>query len=99
MHVYTKRFTDGRAPGGSGGGADGEGRWSDEPARHLYSMIPEGEGPRGGERLPAPAVIREPASTQGPDARGEARGGAVELEYEETDAKAGAPDEWDDYWS
>jgi hypothetical protein len=92
MHVYTKRFS-------SSGGPDDEGRWSEEPAQHLYSMSPAGDGPRGGERLPAPAAIREPASTQGPDARGEARGGAIEVEYEETEAEAGVQDDWDDYWS
>jgi hypothetical protein len=81
LHVYTKNFVTAEE--------DGDGRWSDEPAQHLYSMIPAGEGERGGERLPAPAVVREPASTRGPGAMGEARGGAVEAEYE---------DEEDDYW-
>jgi hypothetical protein len=90
MHVYAKRFTD--------GGADGEGRWSDEPARHLYSMIPEGDGPRGGEALPPPAAVRQPGSTPGADARAE-RGASIEVEFEETEAEAGAQDEWDDYWS
>jgi len=89
MHVYTKRFFCGEG--------DEEGRWSDQPAKHLYSMIPDGDGPRGGEALPAPAVIREPASTQGPGARGEARGGAVEVEFDEPEG--GAEDDWDDYWS
>jgi hypothetical protein len=80
-HVYVKKFVMGE------GGEPG--RWSDEPAEHLYSMIPVGDGERGGERLPAPAVVREPASTRGPDATWEARGGAVEAEVE---------DEEDDYW-
>ncbi|MGZ6049316.1 MAG: terminase small subunit-like protein, partial [Phenylobacterium sp.] len=95
MHVYAKRFTGPDEGGGEGAG--GEGRWSDEPARHLYSMIPEGDpSPRAGEALPPPAVVREPASTQGPDARGEARGGSVEVEFEDG---AGADDPEDDYWS
>jgi hypothetical protein len=88
MHVYTKNFTC---------GSDGEpGRWSEEPAEHLYSMIPVGDGERGGERLPAPDVVREPFTTQGPGATGAARGGAVEVEFEdEGEEDAG----WeDDYW-
>jgi hypothetical protein len=81
LHVYAKKYVTGEG--------DDEGRWSEEPARRLYSMIPVGEGKRGGERLPAPAAVREPASTQGPDATWEARGGSVEAEYE---------DEEDDCW-
>lgn len=81
LHVYTKKFVMGQG--------DDDGRWSEEPAQHLYSMIPVGEGERGGERLPPPAAVREPASTRGPEATWEARGGAVEAEYE---------DEEDDYW-
>ncbi|HLZ74836.1 hypothetical protein [Phenylobacterium sp.] len=91
MHVYTKRFS-------TSGGPDGEGRWSDEPARHLYSMIPEGDpSPRAGEALPPPAVVREPASTQGPDARGEARGGMIEVEYDPPEGGADEPE--DDFWA
>jgi terminase small subunit-like protein len=82
LNVYAKKFVMSDENGGAG-------RWSEEPAEHLYSMIPAGEGERGGERLPAPAVIREPESTRGADARGEPRGGAVEAEVE---------NEKDDWW-
>jgi len=82
MHVYTKTFCSGE---------DGEpGRWSDEPSKHLYSMVPVGEKVRGGEPLPPPEVIREPRSTWGPNATGEARGGAVECETDDED-----DDDWE----
>jgi hypothetical protein len=74
LHVYTKKFICGEG--------DREGRWSDEPATHVSSSIPTDDPLRGGEALPAPLVIREPASTWGPDATGEARGGMVEAEEE-----------------
>jgi hypothetical protein len=74
LHVYTKRFT-------CNDENDGSGRWSDEPARHLYSMISADDpSERAGEMLPPPAVIREPFTTQGPGATGGARrvgGGGV----------------------
>ncbi|MBS0360717.1 MAG: hypothetical protein JSR98_05015 [Proteobacteria bacterium] len=90
LHVYTKKFV-------CGGDNEASGRWCAEPARHLYSMAPGGDkSPMAGERLPAPAVIREPESTWGPDGLGEARGGAVEVE-EEFDGPEGADDGWDDY--
>ncbi|THD61519.1 MAG: hypothetical protein E8A49_11090 [Phenylobacterium sp.] len=96
LHVYAKKFVT-CGPGG-GDGPDGEGRWSAEPAQHLYSMIPAGErGGRGGERLPPPAAVREPASTRGPDATWAARGGAVEVERDGPEGEA--DDGWDDYWA
>jgi hypothetical protein len=76
MHVYTKNFTCGPRD-------DDPGRWSEEPAQHLYSMIPTDDPERGGERLPPPDVIREPFTTQGPGATWAARGGAVEAEWED----------------
>jgi hypothetical protein len=89
MHVYTKRFT-------CNDDNEGSGRWSDEPAKHLYSMIPVGEGERGGEPLPPPSVVREPFTTQGPNATGHARGGGVEVEFEDEGEADGG---WeDDYW-
>jgi hypothetical protein len=78
LHVYTKKF--------GGDENDGEGRWREAPARHVSSSMetPDGEW----VSLPPPAAVREPRSTWGPDARGEARGGAIEVE-----------DEADDYWT
>jgi hypothetical protein len=86
LHVYTKRFTCGTGDDGDAG----PGRWSEEPAEHLYSMIPVDDPDRGGERLPAPDVVREPFTTQGPGATGAARGGAVEAEWEDEGEE--------DYW-
>lgn len=83
LNVYAKKFVMSDENGGSG-------RWSEEPAEHLYSMIPAGEAERGGERLPAPSAILEPETTRGPGATHAARGGAVEAEWED-DGK-------DDYW-
>ncbi len=74
LHVYTKNYVL-----GSGGEP---GRWSEEPARHLYSMVRRDGRGGGGEPLAPPAVVREPAATQGPDADWQARGGAVEAEFE-----------------
>jgi hypothetical protein len=81
LHVYTKKFICGPD--------DGDGRWSDEPAQHVRSAISTDDA-GGYEALPAPSAIREPESTWGPNATGEARGGMVEAE-EETDGD-------DDYW-
>jgi hypothetical protein len=89
MHVYTKNFV-------CSDDNDGSGRWSPEPAEHLYSMIPVGDGERGGEKLPAPDVVREPFTTQGPGATWEARGGAVEAEWEDEGQEDAG---WEnDYW-
>lgn len=77
LHVYLKNFIM---------GSDGQpGRWSEEPAKHLYSMVRRDGQDRGGEPLPPPEKIREPASTRGPDATWGPRGGAVEAEYEGED--------------
>lgn len=77
LHVYTKKFVM--------GDQDEPGRWSEEPAQHLYSMVPVSDKARGGEPLPPPAAIREPRSTWGPNATGEPRGGAVECESDDED--------------
>jgi hypothetical protein len=53
---------------------------SDESAEHPRSAVSTDDG--GYEAPPPPRVIREPASTWGPDATGEARGGMVEAEEE-----------------
>jgi len=84
IHVYMKKFMI--------NGDDNEpGRWSEEPAEHRYSMIahPNKDG-RAGEPLPPPAVIREPRSTQGPNATFAPNGGSVEAERDCED---------DDYWT
>lgn len=93
LHVYTKRFV---LPTAEEEAQGQRGRWSEAPAEHLYSMVQVGKHARSGERLPPPDVVREPASTQGPDARGEARGGAVEAELD--DPGEGWAAEPDDYW-
>lgn len=84
LHVYTKRFVlpakgpDGRVAPGA------EGHWSEEPAKHLYSMVSIASPQDPGMKLPPPAVVREPKSCHpGGDRR--ARGGAVEAEEEEVE--------------
>ena len=73
----------------------GVSRWSDQSARWISSTALKA-GPNGEDlALPPPEVVREPRSTWGPNARGEARGGGVECEDEADDEGcAGA-----DYWS
>jgi hypothetical protein len=86
LHVYLKKFVmgEGREPG----------QWSEEPAEHLYSMVPVGDkGPNAGKPLPPPEAVREPRTCLGPNPSRVARGGAVEAEREAED-DAGADDFW-----
>lgn len=90
LHTYVKKFVMGTG--------DEPGRWSEEPAVHLSSMVPvDDKGPNAGAPLPPPEAVREPRSCQGPNPTFEPRGGAVEAEFDGEDGLEDGAD--DDDWA
>lgn len=80
LNVWSKQYV---LPTAEEAAAGGQGRWSEAPSEHLYSMVPvDDPSPMAGMRLPAPEVAAEPASCRGEGATFEARGGAIEAEAE-----------------